>query len=422
MLSTELSVAPPGTPGPARRRRWIRGAWVAAGLAGLAGLVAVAALPWEWSFIDDTGGREILHEQQDRHGTAAGVWHAVEVWYLLDLTWGLFRPSWWLYAGVLYLLPVGPAHRDVPGRRVVQGAVRLAARGVRHGAAAPARYTVVGCALCGARRRYPRRRRAVRPYRQLHRRVRARRGACRRRRADRRRTVRPARGGTRRRGAGAAGPGTAVAVAGRPDRAGAAARRAGLPGQPAAVADRRALRQPVPVPDRRRYRAHPRARCPAGATLVDRGRARRRRGRRAGRAAGRRAVRVPQRGHHDGPARLRAGAARRGGGGVQPAGGVGPAQRDHPIPPPGHPYPDRAHPQRRPGPGAGLLHLAARLRPRYPRPARRSGDLPHAPGHRVPDAVKPAPAGAGLRCRAAQPSKTPASTRRFSVAAQPSPR
>src|SRR6266545_3995526 len=62
MLSTELSVAPPGTPGPARRRRWIRVAWVVAGLASLAGLVAVAALPWEWSFIEDTGGREILQE------------------------------------------------------------------------------------------------------------------------------------------------------------------------------------------------------------------------------------------------------------------------------------------------------------------------------------------------------------------------
>jgi len=144
MLSTELSGAPPGTPGPARRRRWIRVAWVVAGLAGLAGLVAVAALPWEWSFIDDTGGREILHEQQDRHGTAAGVWHAVEVWYRLDLTWGLFRPSWWLYAGVFYLLPVGPAHaaRVLMLALAVAGPLLLAARAGR----GPTRPVLIWCA------------------------------------------------------------------------------------------------------------------------------------------------------------------------------------------------------------------------------------------------------------------------------------
>jgi len=31
-------------------------------------------------------------------------------WYGMDVSWGLFRPSWWVYAGTFYLLPAGAAH------------------------------------------------------------------------------------------------------------------------------------------------------------------------------------------------------------------------------------------------------------------------------------------------------------------------
>src|SRR5947209_2747714 len=110
---TELAAAPPaaGSGGVRHRRRGP--VWMAAGAAGLVGvaaLVGVAELPWEWSFIDDTGVLAILHGQQDLHGTVGGVWSAARVAYDLDTTWGLFRPAWWLYAGAFYLLPAGPAH------------------------------------------------------------------------------------------------------------------------------------------------------------------------------------------------------------------------------------------------------------------------------------------------------------------------
>jgi hypothetical protein len=73
-------------------------------------LVGFAALPWEWSFIDDTGALDILHAQQATHGTVGGILPAAGVWYRIDLGWGLFRPAWWLYGGTFYLLPPGAAH------------------------------------------------------------------------------------------------------------------------------------------------------------------------------------------------------------------------------------------------------------------------------------------------------------------------
>jgi hypothetical protein len=108
MSQTELVAVPPATAGSrTARHRWRRPAWLAAGAAALAG---VAALPWEWSFIDDTGALEILHGQQDLYGTVRGIPHAAIGWYQLDLDWGLFRPAWWLYGAAFYVLPPGPAH------------------------------------------------------------------------------------------------------------------------------------------------------------------------------------------------------------------------------------------------------------------------------------------------------------------------
>ena len=97
MLPTELAVsAPVSEQPPAARRRWPRAAWLAGGVVVLIGY---GALPWEWSFIDDTGALAILHGQQGAHGTLGGILAASHVWYRVDLDWGLFRPAWWLYAG-----------------------------------------------------------------------------------------------------------------------------------------------------------------------------------------------------------------------------------------------------------------------------------------------------------------------------------
>jgi hypothetical protein len=110
MSDTDLvSSAPAAAPTQPRRRRVVT---VRLGLAAgvLAVLILYAALPWEWSFIDDTGALAILHGQQDAHGTWGGAFGAATVWYRLDLGWGLFRPAFWLYAGAFYLLPPGAAH------------------------------------------------------------------------------------------------------------------------------------------------------------------------------------------------------------------------------------------------------------------------------------------------------------------------
>src|SRR5690349_7769957 len=107
MSETQIAAPPAVTPPSAVRRRWWTLAWLAAGLAVLVG---VAALPWEWSFIDDTGAVATLHAQQDLHGTVGGVFGTAAVYYRLDVTWGLFRPAWWLYSGMFYLLPAGAAH------------------------------------------------------------------------------------------------------------------------------------------------------------------------------------------------------------------------------------------------------------------------------------------------------------------------
>jgi hypothetical protein len=76
----------------------------------LAGVVASAFLPWEWSFIDDGNQITILRGDQAAHGWLGGILRDVVDMYQKDRWWGLFRPSWWVYAGTFYLLPVKAAH------------------------------------------------------------------------------------------------------------------------------------------------------------------------------------------------------------------------------------------------------------------------------------------------------------------------
>src|SRR2546430_16862027 len=113
MVPTEVDVSVPVDGAPAARRRWPRVVWLACGLGALVGY---ATLPWEWSFIDDTGALAILHGQQDAHGTLGGILGAAHVWYRLDLDWGLFRPAWWLYGGGVFAPAGGGGGR--PAARV----------------------------------------------------------------------------------------------------------------------------------------------------------------------------------------------------------------------------------------------------------------------------------------------------------------
>jgi hypothetical protein len=96
-------------PDPPRRVRLPRGRLLLLG--GLAVGLVLAALPrWEWSFIDDGALLNALHTQQRLHGTFGGIPADIYQMYRNDVSWGLFRPAYWVYCATFYLLPVGVAH------------------------------------------------------------------------------------------------------------------------------------------------------------------------------------------------------------------------------------------------------------------------------------------------------------------------
>lgn len=84
-------------------------------LAGLALLLIIAlawwyaTLPWEWSNIDDPGFVLSLESQTAENGLLGYLTH---IWLMIDidLTWGLFRPSYWIYPSIIYGFPIGIAH------------------------------------------------------------------------------------------------------------------------------------------------------------------------------------------------------------------------------------------------------------------------------------------------------------------------
>jgi len=84
-------------------------------LVGIAVLLIIAftwwyaTLPWEWSDIDDPGFVLSLESATAENGLLGYLTH---IWLMIDfdLTWGLFRPSYWLYPSIVYGFPIGIAH------------------------------------------------------------------------------------------------------------------------------------------------------------------------------------------------------------------------------------------------------------------------------------------------------------------------
>ena len=55
--------------------------------------MAVAWLPWEWSFIDDGTLLTITERHVGQHGPLGALLPAAEELYRADRAWGLFRPA-----------------------------------------------------------------------------------------------------------------------------------------------------------------------------------------------------------------------------------------------------------------------------------------------------------------------------------------
>lgn len=81
---------------------------VVAALIGLA--ILWMRIDWAWSPVDDAGHVLALQALTEESGHPLGMArYAIEM-FNIDLEWGLFRPSYWLYPSLFYLLPTGPAH------------------------------------------------------------------------------------------------------------------------------------------------------------------------------------------------------------------------------------------------------------------------------------------------------------------------
>jgi hypothetical protein len=105
---SDVPTAQAGPAAPATTRNYHLGRWLAVVLA--LAVLATAFLPWEWSFIDDGLMLTTLHGNQAQHGWFGGILYDILDMYRADKSWGLFRPTFWVFTGTFYLLPVGLAH------------------------------------------------------------------------------------------------------------------------------------------------------------------------------------------------------------------------------------------------------------------------------------------------------------------------
>jgi len=80
------------------------------GLALLALILWWLRIPWAWSPVDDAGHVNSLAELTQANGTLPGMLEYIERNFRGDLNWGLFRPSYWVYPSLFYLLTPEWAH------------------------------------------------------------------------------------------------------------------------------------------------------------------------------------------------------------------------------------------------------------------------------------------------------------------------
>lgn len=67
-------------------------------------------IPWTWSPVDDAGHVTALDEFVYLHGMLSGSLTYMLHLFHVDLEWGLFRPSYWVYPGLVYHVSPESAH------------------------------------------------------------------------------------------------------------------------------------------------------------------------------------------------------------------------------------------------------------------------------------------------------------------------
>ena len=78
-------------------------------VAALLVLLWTLAISWEWSFIDDVGLKTIVNTALEERGVA-GLWEQMRERATFDREWGLFRPLYYVYTVVFYLVNPAVAH------------------------------------------------------------------------------------------------------------------------------------------------------------------------------------------------------------------------------------------------------------------------------------------------------------------------
>ena len=102
-MGTELDVRPRSRKAPIL--------FASLAIAALSALVLIwLRIDWAWSPVDDAGHALALNALMEESGPIIGMARYALAMFEIDLSWGLFRPSYWLYPSFFYLLPTGPAH------------------------------------------------------------------------------------------------------------------------------------------------------------------------------------------------------------------------------------------------------------------------------------------------------------------------